>query len=684
MSIRNLLFCGVALILAAAPYCAFGQFKAPTPEELSMTSDPKAPGAAAVYLYREETEDDEKHFRTIHVRIKVLTEKGEELATVMVGYERNFSFNINASNREAEGRPNDLDSFSGHFEVAAISGRTIHPDGTVIPLTTTPADLMAISKGGTQFNRMTFNLPSVEVGSILEYYYQLRYDRFLSAPFWQIQQPYYVHKAHYSFLPATIFRPSLGSGGGVGGFMIDAHGRPLNDILITSNLPHGKTVQTTATGGYDLEVTDIPALPEEVFSPPVTDHAIHVNFYYSPSFVAKEFWHDEMQFWDKDVNAYTAPTSAIKQAASEAIAPTDAALDKAKKLYALVQKLDNTDYSGKQELSIFNDRIPAGSVEKILEQKSGNSKEITLLYLALAKAAGLDARAERIASRNLHAFDSNYLNTSQLDSIVIGLNIDGKHIEVDPGAKMAPFQTLSWPHTGAGGVALAADGKIESVLTPLSEFGDNNTVRVGKLTIAPDGTVSGSLKVGFTGQEALHWRQRALTSGADEMKHRLESEIAHQVPDGVQAHIDRIAGLDQPTGQVVALVQVSGTLGSLTGKRMILPRLFFDSKAAVPFPAEDARVLPVDVHYAEQVQEQITYQLPAGFTLAETPQDNKFAWENNATYSVKSKADAGSITTGRLLARGFTLLEAKDYGQLHDFYVKVAAGDQQQLVLNAQ
>jgi hypothetical protein len=684
MSIKNILQYGVMLVIAAAPLYSYGQLTAPTQSELGMTSDAKAPGAAAVYLFREETEDDEKHFRAVHVRIKVLTEKGKELATVIVGYERNFSYNINAGNREAESRPNDLDTFSGHFEVAAISGRTIHPDGTVIPLTTTPADLMAVSKGGNQINTMTFNLPSVEVGSILEYYYQLRYDRFLSAPFWQIQQPYYVHKAHYSFLPAIIFRPSVGNGAGVGGFLMDSHGRPLNDILITSNLPHGKTVQSTAAGGYDLEIADLPALPEEAFSPPVTDHAIHVNFYYSPTFVAKEFWRDEMLFWDKDVNAYTAPTPAIKQAAAEAVAPADTALDKAKKIYALVQKLDNTDYSSRQEFSFSADRIPAGSVEKVLENKSGNSREIALLYLALAKAAGLDARAERISSRNRHAFDSNYLNAGQLDSVVIGLNIDGKHIEVDPGAKMAPFQTLSWPHTGAGGVAMAADGKIENVVTPLSEFGDNNTIRVGKLTIAPDGSVSGSLKVGFTGQEALHWRQQALRSSADTVKERLEGELTKQAPDGVQIHIDRIAGLDQPAVQLVALVQVSGTLGSLTGKRMILPRLFFDSKAIVPFPAEDARVLPVDAHYAEQVQEQITYQFPAGFTLAETPQDNKFAWENNASYSVKSKADATSIATFRLLARGFTLLEAKDYGQLRDFYLKVAAGDQQQLVLNAQ
>lgn len=673
MSLKSVLQYGGMVVLSAMPVVAYGQFKAPTQEELSMTSDPKAPGAAAVYLYREETEDDDEHFRTVTERIKVLTEKGKELATVVVGYERNFAFGSSTSNRDKENQASDIQQERGHFEVAAISGRTIHPDGTVIPLTTTPADLLAEQKGGNQVNTMTFNLPSVEVGSILEYTYQLRYDRFLSTPFWQIQHPYFVHKAHYLFLPIRELRDTAA---GIGNVSIN--------LLADAKLPEGKSVQKDPTGAYRLDITDIPAIPEEEYAPPRQDQLMHVRFYYSRAFAPKEFWHDEMHIWDKELGTYTAATAAIKQAAADATTGTDAPLDKAKKLYALVQKLDNTDYSGQRAFSFFGDKIPAGSVEKVLSDKSGTSEEIAFLYLALARAAGLDARPERIASRNRRSFDSSFLETDQLDSVVIALNIDGKNVEVDPGAKMAPFQTLEWAHTGAGGVAIGTDGKIETVLTPLADFKDNNTVRIGKLTVGADGAVSGALKVGFTGQEALHWRQLALRTSADEMKHRLESEIAHQVPDGVQVHIDRIAGVDDSAAQLMVVVQVSGTLGSVAGKRLILPRLFFDSKAAVLFPAEDARVLPVDMHYAAQEQEQITYQFPAGFTLADPPQDNKFSWENNATYSVKSKADTSSIVTGRLLARGFSLLEAKDYGQLRDFYQKVAAGDQQQLVLTAQ
>jgi len=58
--------------------------------------------------------------------------------------------------------------------------------------------------------------------------------------------------------------------------------------------------------------------------------------------------------------------------------------------------------------SIYEGSIPPGSVQDVLEKKSGNSKEIALLYLALARAVGLDARPERIASRDQHIFPRSF------------------------------------------------------------------------------------------------------------------------------------------------------------------------------------------------------------------------------------------------------------------------------------
>jgi len=159
--------------------------------------------------------------------------------------------------------------------------------------------------------------------------------------------------------------------------------------------------------------------------------------------------------------------------------------------------------------------------------------------------------------------------------------------------------------------------------------------------------------------------------------------IAAQVPDGIEAHIDRLSGLDDPSKQLVAVVPVTGSIANHAGSHLVLPRLFFETKETDPFPAEESRSLPVDMHYPALEQEQITYVFPSGFALEGTPEEASLRWEENAAYKVVSKTSAGSITTARILARGFTLLEASEYGKLRDFYEKVVLADRQQIALSA-
>jgi len=669
-----------------------------------MTSDPKAPGAAAVYLYREEKDDEQHNFRTVYARIKVLAEPGKELATVHVTYQRNFVFYAAADgfgrssspfqgtfdapdvSHVAEDNRVNPDAYGGHNVVSAIEGRTIHPDGTVVPLIGSPADLLKVKGGAEQVNEMTFNLPSVEVGSILEYRYQVRYDRFQQAPQWQIQQPYFVHKARFVFSPSDQFLPNhnVGGGGGVdyGGQVLGSGGEVMTDIRATSVLPHGMTVGKDAQGQYYIDLTDIPPIPREAHAPPLGTQVYQVKFFYTNTTDATEYWQKEMQFWTRQVDRYTAPTGMIKSTVAEEVSASDSPLDKARKLYALVQKLNNTDLSNGLP-SAGTDWIPQGSVETVLERKSGNGEQIALLYLSLARAAGLEARPERVASRNHQLFDRNFMDTEQLDALVIGVTIDGKEIVLDPGVKMAPFQTLHWAHAAAGAVAMGTNGKVDFFFTPQQDNKDNTVVRVGSLAISPQGTVSGTVKVGFVGQEALQLRQMALRTDANAVKQELERMIAAQVPDGVEAHVDHLSGLDDPSKQLVAVVPVTGSIAGHTGSHLVLPRLFFEAKEMDPFPAEESRSLPVDMHYPAQEQEQITYVFPSGFALEGTPEEASVRWEENAAYKLVSKTNANSITTARILARGFTLLEASEYDKLRDFYEKVVLADRQQIALGA-
>jgi hypothetical protein len=626
------------------------QFQTPTTEELKMTADPMAPGAAAVYLYREETTDDALHYHGYYERIKVLTEKGKEQATIRIPYEH------------------------GQFHVADIQGRTIHSDGTVIKLTVKPTDLMEVKTGTFQVNAMVFTLPSVEVGSILEYRLELRYDDDrVASPTWQIQQPFYVHKAHY------VFNPERTDGSHN---ITDNEGHNLNQLMYAgTGLPLNKVVRDIR-GRYTVDLTDIPATPSDDWMPPLNTINQRVEFYYTYAHSAGDYWASEGKHWVKETDRFSNPNNELKKTAAGLVAAGDTDEQKARKIYAAVMKLDNTDFSRKKsEAERKATKLKAiKNADDVWQQQSGASDEIALLYVALGRAAGLKVWPMQVVNRDRAIFDAIYLNAYQLDDYIALIELGGKDVYLDPGQKMCPFGLLQWKHTLASGMRLSDKGPVLST-TPAGTYNTAIVKRTADLNIEMDGSVKGTVRVTMTGPSALRWRQLALENDQEEVKKQFKEYIEAELPNGVQAEFDHFLALDDYNSNLMAVVKVSGNLGTVTSKRFFLPGLFFESRAKHPFVAQDQRTTPVDVQFAQYETDQVAYNLPEGLTAESMPELTGAEWPQFAALKISSKANASSVTVNRTLAYNFTLLPPTDYPKLHDFYQKVATADQQQVVL---
>jgi hypothetical protein len=664
MRILNLLFLLAFFPLLAAPALLRAQFQDPTPDELKMTADPKAPGAAAVYLNIEEIASDTLHFESFYARIKVLQEKGKELATVEIPYQKGVS------------------------SIVAIKGRTIHPDGAIVPLTVKPEDLMnfkTVDAYGDRYqvNRTVFTLPSVEVGSILEYRYELHYgDERVSSPSWEIQRPYFVHKAHYSFMPFKAFRP--GSENSTSTYVVDENGDAAETLIWYKALPKGVDLKSEPNGQFTLDMSDIPPSPEEEWMPPIETLLYKVRFYYKSASTPVEFWSKAAKRWSKQADHFADQSSPIHQAVSGLIAPGDTDLLKAQKLYQAVQALDNTDFSRKKsnaelkELGLHE----AKRAEDTWSQKSGSGEDIALLYLAMLRAAGLTAYAAEVADREHGVFDPSYMYTGQLSDTVVILNIGGKEVYLDPGEKMCPFQVVSWRHSGASGLRQSSDGR-NIVTLPEEPYTVNNLLRAGDVTIDEHGGVTGDFRFVMKGQQALYWRQQALRIDPEEVKKSFDESLREIAPDGVEAHVDHFLGLDDPNINLMAIVNVTGTLGAATSRRLLLPGFFFATRGGHPFVNQEKRLEAVDMHYGDMVTDQVVYNLPPGFSIEGAPQDTRLSWPAHAALSTKSLPAGGKITIVRQLARDFTTAKPEEYQDLRGFYQKVVASDQQQLVLTS-
>lgn len=651
----------VALFLASVlpPVVLQAQYREPTKEELQMTSDPKAPGAAAVYLNLEETTDDPLHFHSFYARIKVLQEKGKDLGTVEIPYQH------------------------GDFKVTDIHARTIHPDGTVIPLVGKPEDLLTSKSGDKQFGRMVFTLPSVEVGSILEYRYQLRYDdNHYSSPYWQIQQPFFVHKALYAFTPFKAFLH--GTQNSTSQVLIDSHGNAVNSLIWWPVLPEGVKLVTDQIGRFSIEIMDVPPIPDEEWTPPLGSLLYHVQFYYKSAFDTQDFWITEAKRWSKEVDHFAESSKPIQAAVSGIVAPGDSDRVKAQKLYKAVQALENTDFSrtkGQAELKQLGLHV-AKRAEDTWSQKSGSSEDIALLYLAMLRTAGLAAYDMKVVNRDEALFAPGYLNFDQLDDDIVLVTIDGKVVALDPGEKMCPFAMMHWKHAGASGIRQSPEGRAAAT-SPLLPYTVNSLSRLGDITVDGHGAISGNIQFIMTGQDALRWRQVALRNDPDEVKKSFDRWLQSMIPEGVEGHVDHFLGLDDPDANLMAILKIQGVLGTATSKRLLMPGFFFQTRSHQPFLQESARVELVDMQYGEKVTDQIVYHLPQGMAVEGTPQDVKILWKSEAVFANKSVVAPGQVIEAREMLRGFTFVKPEDYASLRDFYQKINAADQQQLVLAA-
>ncbi len=629
-----------------------------------MTSDPKAPGAPAVFLYREEKTDNGNHYVSCYARIKVLTELGKEWATVEVPH---------------------LAVLNG---TPIIEGRTIHSDGTVIPLVGKAADLLVFKNYKNHVNAAVFNLPSVEVGSILEYRWTVPmtgtrfqdegdtsggfYAGVLAGqiPEWEVQQEIYVHKAHFYFNPFSdlasggFFEPKAGTG-----------------FVYTQRLPPGGRVIQSQKGDFTLDIQDVAAIHHEEDAPPLDSLRYKVLFYWTKFQTEALYWDNEDQRWSKELDQYAGQTSAIKDAASQIVAGAETPEAKARKLYDAVQALDNTNYTRaktESERRQLHLKKTLKRAQDVWIEKSGSSNDIAALYLALSKAAGLEAYGLMVADRSRRIFDPKYLSLDQLDAVLVVLRIDGKDIYLDPGEKLCPFGQLSWKHLLAGGLE---QGAKVPVYTPPNLTKDAVTAHNADLTVNTLGEINGTIKIVMNGPAALYWRQLNLTADPEEVKKQFNESLHGLLPQGISGEIDRFVGLDSAATNLAALVKVSGLLGSSTGKRLLLPAFFFSTGAHPQFVTEEKRDAAVDLHYAEQVIDDVIYHLPPGYTVESAPQPTQLPWPDHATLIVKTGAAAGVIEIRHTFARFFVLLDPKEYPALRDYYQKLATIDQQQLVL---
>lgn len=660
-SLRLLQIAFVACLFALTVPLSRGENWPPiSPEELKMTSIAEQPGAPAVVLLRQEVDDDIKKEHAFYERIKVLTEAGRKYADVEIPYVRR-QFNI------------------------TISGRTVHSDGTIVNAEGKPFDKEVLKTHGMRVREKVFSLPDVQVGSILDIRYTLSYDdHSLWAPDWDVQTDLFQKKAIFKFVPYTDewTNPRGQVGQGVAWTPYIPAGQPqpkLNTSLTGSMAKRGENGDSV-----DLTLENVPPLIEEPYTPPRSLLRWRVNFYYRTSAKPAEFWKDEGKYWNKEVESFVGHKDGITQALSSIILPNDTPELKVRKIYAYVSNMENRSFRPDRPVAESNalGLIDNKNVEDVLRQHSGTHDDLNRLFVAMVRAVDIPAWLMRVADRSERIFVPSYLSTDQFAAELAIVQLNGKDVFLDPGTRFCPYGLLTWHYSGVDGLRQSASKGTETATASFPGYKDVMIQRKAVLTLAADGSESGTVTVGYFGLEGMDRRQQAAQTDAAGRKKLLEDEIKSWLPGGSEVTLQNEPRWEAAETPLVAVFKVSGPLAVGAGKRAVVPLHIFEVNDPPMFPAAE-RTNPIYFYNPSCVIDEVHLTVPQGTSIESLPQNDTVHLEYAAYESQQKMEQPMTILATREIIMDGIAFPKDRYKELKTFYDKVSTDDGEQVILKA-
>jgi hypothetical protein len=633
------------------------QFQPVSPEELKMTSEPRAPGAPAIILYREVRRDDcgitcnsevvstfsVDRFEHQYMRIKILTEAGRSYGTVEIRLSRDMG------------------------TVDEVKARTIQPDGSIVDFNGQIFEKTITRRKGIEYRAKIFNMPDVQVGSIIEFYYKINFVKgSIFSSYWDVSHELFTKKAKFFLRP---FRS-----GNI----------PMN-FRWNEHLPAGTpSPKLMADGNVELDVENIPAFHVEDFMPPEDELKARVEFVYSRELFesnADKFWRTVGKNRYNAVEKFIGRRGAMEQIAAEIVSPSDTQEFKLKKIYARVQQLHNLSFEPvKTQQEQQREKInPYENVEDIWRRGSGWDWQLTWLYLALARTAGAEAYPVLVADRSKFFFNPQSMQSGRLDASLVLVKLNGKDLYLNPGGAFTEFGMLPWEETATTGLRLDKDGG-SWVQTNLPDSSASQIDRKASLKLSSNGDLEGNLLVTFTGLEGQQRRFEERSADDTERKKFLEDEIKGYIPAGSDVELTKQPDWSNTAVPLVAEVSVKVPgWAAVTGRRALFPVGIFSETDKNVFQHTE-RVHPIYFKFLSQTLDDITIELPSGWQIASVPQPQNQDLRV-VSYLVSAENNKGVLHLTRKVDVNILTMEPKYYSPIRSFFQIVKAGDEQQVVL---
>lgn len=635
-----------------------------SPEEFSSeTALVEQDADAEVIFWDVRVEDQyvpDKGFRTNldhYIRIKIFSDRGRE------------------DNAKVEIPYGNLSSVDARVEISEIAARTTRRDGTIINLKQQDIfDQEVVSGEGISLQAKSFVIPGIETGSVVEYRWrEVRQDSLTLFERLQVARDVPIREVKYYLKPVSA-----------PGFRLSMRIRAFNTTA---------EAVKEAGGFYSLTFHDVPAYVEEPYMPPEDGVRPWLLVYYAGPEMSNDV--PRSQYWGR-VNLRTLEShkstfkkrKSISKATERVLGDATSAVEKLRRIYTYCSKSirnlsDDALGLSREERDDLKENKNASDT---LKRRQGYSYEINHLFLAMARAAGFDARLARPARRTNPTFDKSFLSAFLLDSEIVAVKLDGGWTYFDPSLQHLPFGMLSWEMEGEE-VLIVDEDTPEWNRIPASRPERSRVARTLRLKLDDSGGIYGTADIEFTGHAAAFIAEALDSLAPKEREAKAKEYAVSRIGPSASVENVTIENLGEPEKPLVYRLEFTvPQYCESTSRRLLLkPNVFANDTK--PVFISGSRRNDIFFRYAWSEVDTVHVEIPEGFEF-ETAGDPVSIAETGdlGSYSGKIAFDKGSRTL--IYSRAFSfgdsgklLFEASSYARIKDMFDLVHAADQKAVTL---
>jgi Domain of Unknown Function with PDB structure (DUF3857) len=631
-------------------------------EDVTMTSYAPDPEASAVILYdygkiyfRLDFVGTPQAVYERHCAVKILKKTGYEFANIDIPFLRPKG----TSRKE---------------KVTNIEGITYNLENGAIKKTVLDKSAKFKEEADKNYTVVKLAMPDVKEGAVIEYSYQITSDFFYQIRTWEFENELPMQRAIFEFVE-PIFLDFEIVGQNCGAFKVKEK----------TEKQYGKKSEKL----HRWEKENVPAYQKEDFVNNVSDHLCKLDFHFTKinlpnirsgdystlhnswgNFVsAKFFWFDD----DPDeLDSLAQIVAPIIKGKTDRKAQMIA-------IYDFLRKKLKPEGSG----NIWDNAYNARSTGEILSSGEATAYEINSTLMNLLRGAKIFAFPVLLSTRAHGKINKDYPSSRNFNYFVVYASCDtslqtnftGYLLDATDSMRMAGML----PAKAMNGEGLLMFSKSVYTFIPLQDGYKTSKVLAVYASLGLDGKIKGEVNSSTQGYAALDLRKEIKAARDEEDSVLINKTFRFNEFQSLKATHENVDDYEKPLKSKMEFADQAFAEASETNI-YFNPMLFFQLKEN-PLK-QGARKYPLDFVYTVDDAYHATIQIPQGFMIEEVPKSMRIQWEDKSVrydYLIQSLPDKIQITSKLSINRA--VFEPEEYVGLRDFFAKIVAKQNEQIVL---